>query len=96
MKSTRAEGLSINVVIAAVIALIVLIVLILIFTGQLQVFTGSLQSCNSLGGKCDTSTQCVMTNGKQDCACTGDGKFKIPGGQCGTGMACCKQITPTS
>ena len=53
----RAQGLSINVIIIAAIALIILVVLIAIFTGRLGSFSGSLgkiseNDCTEKGGTC--------------------------------------------
>tara|TARA_Y100000310_G_C20695215_1_gene825197 strand:- start:4013 stop:4324 length:312 start_codon:yes stop_codon:yes gene_type:complete len=47
----KSQGLSINTIILAALALIVLVVMVLIFTGQIQVFSKSV-SCDARGGKC--------------------------------------------
>lgn len=51
IKKRKAQGLSINVIILAVISLIVLVVLIAILTGQLGIFSkgvSEIQSCNEI------------------------------------------------
>ena len=52
MKTRKAQGLSLNVIIIAALALVVLIILVLIFTGQTKIFTSGLASCTNKGGKC--------------------------------------------
>ena len=51
--SKKAQGLSINVIIVAAIALIVLVVLVAIFTGRLGIFT---QKVAEVGKTCDEYT----------------------------------------
>jgi len=46
--------MSINIIVIAAIALIVLIVLVAIFTGRIQIFGRSLDSCTAKGGVCET------------------------------------------
>ena len=48
----KAQGISINVIIIAVIALLVLVVLSLIFTGSLGKFGLKVTDCENKGGKC--------------------------------------------
>ena len=70
-KSKRAQGMPINVIIVAALALIVLVVLATIFTGRVKIFSESLQSCAAKQGscepytgtpKCPSSNQAVITN----------------------------------
>ena len=71
-KSKRAQGMPINVIIIAALALIVLVVLAVIFTGRVKIFSESLQSCAAKQGsceqyrgtqpKCPSSNQAVITN----------------------------------
>ena len=49
---TKAQGLSITVIIVAVIALLVLVILSLIFTGGLSKFGIGVNDCENKGGKC--------------------------------------------
>ena len=51
----KAQGISINTVIIAAIALVVLVVLVAIFTGRIGLFSkgiGEVSTCKSLGGTC--------------------------------------------
>ncbi|MBW2977590.1 hypothetical protein KY331_01975 [Candidatus Woesearchaeota archaeon] len=50
--SKKAQGISINVIIIAAIALLVLVVLAVIFTGRLGRFGASVGECENKGGKC--------------------------------------------
>ena len=52
---TKAQGISINTIIIAAIALIVLVVLVAIFTGRLGIFSMGVQSCTDKGGTCASS-----------------------------------------
>lgn len=48
----KAQGMSINVVIVAAIALLVLVVLAAIFISRLSVTKTAIETCESYGGKC--------------------------------------------
>ena len=48
----KAQGISMNVIIIAAIALLVLVILSLVFTGRMGVFTTKSQDCKTLGGQC--------------------------------------------
>ena len=50
----KAQGLPLNVIVMAVLALVVLIVLVLIFRGQVGVFNQG-TSCDARGGNCLTT-----------------------------------------
>lgn len=52
-KSKKAQGISINVIIIAAIALLVLVVLSVIFLGKLNVFGEQTASCETQGGQCN-------------------------------------------
>lgn len=54
MKSKKAQGISINTIIIAAIALIVLVVLVMIFTGRMGAWVGGVDSCINKGGECQT------------------------------------------
>jgi hypothetical protein len=60
MKTFKAQGLSMNVIVAAAIALIVLVVVISIFYGKSNVFSKGLDDCSSKGGKCVPESQCGL------------------------------------
>jgi hypothetical protein len=57
MAKKKSQGMSVNVIIIAALALIVLVVLTAIFTGRLKIFSESLQSCAAKQGHC--SSECV-------------------------------------
>lgn len=48
----KAQGMSITVIIIAVLALLVLTILALVFTGGLADFTTKVSACENKGGKC--------------------------------------------
>ena len=76
----KAQGISINVIIVAAIALIGLVVLVAIFTGRLGAFTAGVTSCTDKGGTCEAS-------------CTGD-TTTLPGTACEKdGNVCCLPLT---
>ena len=52
MFKKRAQGLSINVIIIAAIALLVLVVLVAIFLGRLSTTKKTIENCKSFGGRC--------------------------------------------
>ena len=54
----KAQGLSLKMVVIAVISLVVLIVLIAIFTGKIGIFGENLTDCSSKGGNCVSQGQC--------------------------------------
>lgn len=57
----KSQGLQINLVIVAILGLVVLVVIIAIFTGQIKIFSETLQSCESRQGTCVGSqrTSCL-------------------------------------
>jgi len=76
----KAQGISINVIIIAAVALIVLIVLVAIFTGRLGVFSSGVASCADKGGSCQMPP------------CTGDTTI-LRGTDCDRdGMVCCLPV----
>lgn len=48
----RGQGLPINVIIIAALALIVLVVIAAVFTGRFKIFSESLDSCSTKQGEC--------------------------------------------
>ena len=61
----KAQGMPINVIIIAVLALIVLVVIAAIFTGRVRIFSQNLESCAAKQGHCDSkcgSNYAVVTN----------------------------------
>ena len=65
IKSTKSQGISINVVIIAVLALVVLVVLTVIFTDKVKIFSEGLQSCAAKQGHCSdkcTDNEALIAN----------------------------------
>ena len=96
MKSKKSEGLSINMIVIAAIALGVLVVTFIIFTGQTSSTAKTLQSCELKNGKCakdvsndgkGTSCQNNKENSKE---------YNIPiyinDPACGESKLCCLKI----
>ena len=51
----KAQGLSVNVIIVAVLALLVLVVIAFIFTGRFAIFSRTTGDCEATGGDCEYS-----------------------------------------
>ena len=85
----KAQALSMNTIIIAVIALIVLVVLIAIFTGRLGLFT---EGINSLG---DPTKSCTLNDGVLKDPCS-SGEYAIISSDAGQqGKKCCKKVDKT-
>ncbi len=54
----KSQGMPINVIIIAALALIVLVVLAAIFTGRVKIFSENLQSCAAKQGQCEKGPLC--------------------------------------
>jgi hypothetical protein len=63
MKFSKAQGMSMNVIIIAALAIIVLIILVVVMTGKFNLFGTTTRSCSAQGGEC-----------KEEC---GDGEAKM-------------------
>lgn len=48
----KSQGMPVNVIIIAALALIVLVVLVAVFTGRARIFSQSLESCAAKQGEC--------------------------------------------
>lgn len=60
-KNKKSQGMSINVVIIAVLGLVVLVVLAAIFTGRVKLFSSGLDRCT---GSCEKNNEdCSAKNG---------------------------------
>lgn len=58
------QGLSLNTIIIAAIALLVLVVIALIFMGRINIFGGGVTECNNNGGECmATVSECTQEGG---------------------------------
>ena len=85
MLNRKSQGMPINTIIIAVIALAVLVVLIFVFTGKIKIFSSTIESCEAQGGGCDPDGQCDQNQVKQSNAkCTQ------------SGAVCCIQILAPS
>lgn len=51
-KSKRAQGMPVNVIIIAAIALVVLFVLVALFTGKIRGLSQDLENCSTKQGRC--------------------------------------------
>ena len=88
VKNTKSQGMPINVIIIAALALVVLVVLLAVFTGRIKIFSENLQSCAAKQGQCEKGLSCpsnkaLVTN--TNCPETADDK------QQGKNM-CCVQV----
>jgi|TARA_Y100000310_G_C20558028_1_gene751552 hypothetical protein len=72
----KSQGLSINVIVLAVIGLVVLIISIAIFSNETSKSVNLLESCDARGGLCVPSDE----------VCSG---ITIPIIECGLGNKCC-------
>lgn len=77
----KGQGLSINTIVVAAIAVVILVVIILIFTGKIGVFNQNVNSCKQNGGQCINPAD-TCTNGR------------IMGYSCGKGsnQKCCLSL----
>lgn len=92
MLHKKSQGLSINAIIIAAIALIVLVVLVAVFTGRFSGFVSQVERCK---GTCvDTQADCAGTYDRVDptgaCDQDGDGEY-LANGRDGF---CCISIAP--
>jgi len=64
----KAQGMPVNVIIIAALALIVLVVLVVIFSGRVRIFSITLEDCEAKQGSCktgcDPNTEAKITNVK--------------------------------
>tara|TARA_B100001964_G_C13949809_1_gene472786 strand:+ start:169 stop:417 length:249 start_codon:yes stop_codon:yes gene_type:complete len=76
MKNKKGQGLSLNTIIIAAIALLVLVVLVMIFTGRMSVFTGGVSGCVNQGGNCETgsSSSCPTNSIEITAKCNNNNK----------------------
>ncbi len=73
MKQKKAQGLSLNVIIIAAMALIVLVVVVSIFLGKAGFFGENTESCEFNGGKCIDAADCT---------------YRLPDFECAEGVCC--------
>ena len=87
----KAQGISVNVIIVAAIALIVLVVLIAIFTGQMAEFINKFKGAGDAAKTCqEQSTDEHITQLKA--ACDEDTEVEIASSNAAaSGQKCCRQ-----
>ena len=96
--SKKAQGISLNVIIIAAIALLVLVILSVIFMGRMGIFgqetAGTRYCVDTLGGTCGEAEEDINNPGKftpKACSTVGAGYTKI--NVCNTGEGhCCKKV----
>ena len=76
----KAQGISMNVIIIAAIALIVLVILSVIFIGRMGSFGKESANCESLGGQC------------MSLPCAANAMSTHPTGKCESGFCCIQKI----
>ncbi len=54
----KAQGLSVNIIIIAAIALVVMVIVVMIFAGKMSGFVDTSESCSSSNGQCVPSEDC--------------------------------------
>ncbi len=85
----KAQSISINTIVIAVIALMVLIILVFIVGRQSGLFVTQANSCETVGGECDDA----FRDSKDSNKCIED-YARVPGAECEDGGICCKRIIP--
>ncbi len=60
----KAQGLSLNVIIVAAIALLVLVILSVVFMTRMRGYNASVQDCKHNGGECVPAYQCDTSTGQ--------------------------------
>ena len=89
ISSKKAQGMSINVIIIAALAIAVLVVLFAVFTGRISLVSKQLDSCSNLGGTCSLNDKCNdgsgLTNPEDYTQYSTTKKFS----DCADNKACC-------
>ncbi len=80
----KAQGISLNVIIIAAIALLVLVILSVIFMGRMGTFSDKSQDCTSQGGQCFTQSATAVERGNYNVPYTA---YKCPDKE-GTAQSC--------
>jgi len=82
----KGQGISMNVIIVAAIALLVLVVLSIIFLGRTGDFGKGVADCENKGGQCESGGDCTTDADEYN--------TKFPGWKCPTTTdACCIKLT---
>jgi len=91
MINKKAQGISLNVIVIAAIALLVMVVLILVFTGKIGNFTSNVDVCENKGGVCrESCDRANLETELRGAVCTSSS------GQPDSTQKCCLSISPTS
>jgi len=61
--SRKAQGMSLNVIVIAVIVLVILVVLLVIFSGKIKFFSSTVSSCEQKGA----GASCMTENEAKSC-----------------------------
>jgi predicted Rossmann fold nucleotide-binding protein DprA/Smf involved in DNA uptake len=85
----KAQGISINVIVIAAIALAVLVVLFAIFTGRLNIFSVGLQQTDTCAQKCESLNMETGTNLITEGALCANDEQKIAGKYSDSQFGCC-------
>lgn len=80
----KAQGISINVIVVAAIALLVLVVLSVVFLGRFGIFTQQSADCENKGGRCVVGDCPTGTNSYSAWAC--------PETTSGASQTCCINV----
>ena len=87
MNTKKAQGISLNAIIIATLALLVLVVLAMIFTGRIGIFTKETKSCATLGN----NAACVGDASE----CGGPDQKVMGGYTCPEAQVCCLNLAGT-
>lgn len=85
----KAQGLSLNMIIVAAIALLVLVVIYAIFTGRFGIWTRALDDCSKFNGDCNQGSSCLPGYRKDTTKICYDQNKQVL-----QGIACCMAETP--
>lgn len=91
-KNKKSQGLPINMIIIAAIALAVLVVTFIIFTGQTSTTVKTLQSCELKNGKCAKDLSFKDEKGNPKCGGENPVPIILNDPACGESKLCCLKI----
>ena len=83
----KGQGISLNIIVVAAIALLVLVILSVVFVGRLGLFGKAAADCTQKGGECKAGFVCTGTNG--------DKYVKFTDGHCDSSngpQVCCLKV----
>jgi len=83
----KAQGISLETIVVAVIVLFVLAVLLLVFTGRISIFGLGLKDCNTVQGQCMAKS--TIDVGKP----CGETRALMYQGRCPGEQVCCSAVT---